>query len=228
MQAQPISGIHGTWIVEKDQHRGTVFIPWETPDSNACSRLADSVSSLCHVPFRLVLFPVLDWDGDLTPWPAPGVFKGQHFGGFASQTLSVLLDHIIPTYSDEFNLIAGYSLAGLFSLWALTQTPRFRGAASCSGSLWYPGFTEYMRSASLPADSLVYLSLGDLEEKARNPVLRTIGQETRHMAGLLSARPEVQWSTLVMNPGNHFAEPDERLSKGIAALINHLPSTVSG
>lgn len=223
MHTQVISGNRGTWIFEKEHHAVTVFVPSESPTKEECSQLADHISGQTAIPFRLVLFPISSWDRDLTPWPAAPVFKNQHLDGLASQTLSQLMNEYVPAYSDPANLIAGYSLAGLFSLWAMTQTQVFQGAASCSGSLWYPGFTDYMRSAQLPASSLIYLSLGDLEEKTRHPVLRTIGQETRGISELLSARSDVLWTTLEMNPGNHFAEPDHRLARGIACLIEHLP-----
>ena len=43
-------------------------------------------------------------------------------------------------------VIAGYSLAGLFALWAAWNSGYFRRVASVSGSLWYPGFTDYIRN----------------------------------------------------------------------------------
>ena len=63
----------------------------------------------------------------------------------------------------------------------------------------------------------VYLSLGDKEEKTRNPVMRTVGDCVREAHAYLSEngmRTVLEW-----NPGNHFKEPDLRMAKGFAWLI---------
>jgi hypothetical protein len=64
----------------------------------------------------------------------------------------------------------------------------------------------------------VYLSLGDKEEKTRNPVMRTVGDCLRRQYELLSAEPQVE-CTLEMNQGNHFKEADIRTAKGFAWLL---------
>ena len=56
--------------------------------------------------------------------------------------------------------IMGYSLAGLFALWAMYQTDIFAGCATCSGSMWYPGFVEYVNSQPTLANKQIYISLG--------------------------------------------------------------------
>ena len=57
--------------------------------------------------------------------------------------------------------IAGYSLAGLFAVYALYRTDVFARAASVSGSLWFPGFREYVFSHTpLCRPDCVYFSLG--------------------------------------------------------------------
>ena len=66
----------------------------------------------------------------------------------------------------------------------------------------------------------VYLSLGDKEEKTRNPVMRTVGDNIRKQYELLQADPVCGKCTLEMNPGNHFKEPDIRTAKGFAWLLN--------
>ena len=64
----------------------------------------------------------------------------------------------------------GYSMAGLFSLWAAYQTDAFAGVAAASPSIWFPDFLQYMKEHDIRTES-VYLSLGDREEKTRNPVM---------------------------------------------------------
>ncbi len=63
--------------------------------------------------------------------------------------MDTLTQRIVPLtenhlgYAPEFRGIAGYSLAGLFALWAVYQTGLFDRAASVSGSLWFDGFLTF-------------------------------------------------------------------------------------
>ena len=67
--------------------------------------------------------------------------------------------------------------------------------------------------------SRVYLSLGDKEEKARNPVMRTVGDCIRRQAAMLDGDAAYRECILEMNQGNHFREPDLRTAKGFAWLL---------
>ena len=116
--------------------------------------------------------------------------------------------------------IGGYSLAGLFSLWASYQTERFSGVAAASPSVWFPGWIEYAGSNVILADK-VYLSLGDKEERTRNPVMRMVGDNIRKQLEILSGDSGCSQSILEMNPGNHFKEPDLRTAKAFAWLLTH-------
>ena len=63
------------------------------------------------------------------------------------------------------------------------------------------------------------MSLGDKEEKTRNPVMRTVGDCIRKQSEMLDNDEGCKASILEMNPGNHFREPDLRTAKGFAWLI---------
>ena len=122
----------------------------------------------------------VDWNWELSPWSAPKAFQnGADFGGQASVLLDVLTRQIISLTEEhlrcvpEFRGIAGYSLAGLFALWAVYQTDLFDRAASISGSLWFDGFLDFMR-ANTPKAKLIYLSLGDREKEIKNPRLAAV------------------------------------------------------
>lgn len=106
------------------------------------------LSQATDAPFRLLAFQVEDWNRDLSPWPAPPVFRDQAFAGEADKTLKWLKDNM--DLSVDRRCIGGYSLAGLFSLWAFYETGLFQGAASCSGSLWFPGWIDYAQAKSAP------------------------------------------------------------------------------
>lgn len=66
----------------------------------------------------------------------------------------------------EWRGIAGYSLAGLFALYAIYQTDVFTRVGCISGSLWFPGFLEYVFThESKRRPGCLYFSLGDKEAK---------------------------------------------------------------
>ena len=115
---------------------------------------------------------VENWNHDLSPWNAPAVFGTEDFGDGAENTLEEVLQ--LCTDNDRKYCIGGYSMAGLFALWAAMQTDRFKGVAATSPSVWFPGFLEDMKSRRVGSDC-IYLSLGDKEEKTRNPVMAQVG-----------------------------------------------------
>ena len=114
--------------------------------------------------------------------------------------------------------IAGYSLAGLFALWSLWETPAFSRMASVSGSLWFPGLLDWCTGRPLAASpDVAYLSLGKREHKTPNRMMRGVLDATRGFEALLRERGVE--TTLELNPGNHFCEPDARTARGIAWLL---------
>ena len=97
----------------------------------------------CDQEVRLLAAQVMNWNRDLSPWEAPAVFGKDDFGSGASETLGELLS--LCGNKSKTYFIGGYSLAGLFALWAAYQTDAFFGVAAASPSVWFPGFVEYMR-----------------------------------------------------------------------------------
>ena len=92
----------------------------------------------------------------------------------------------------------------------------FKAVAAASPSVWFPGFVEYMKENEIHTGS-VYLSLGDREEKARNPVMATVGDRIRKANGLLMERginTILEW-----NQGNHFKDADIRTAKAFAWVM---------
>lgn len=170
-------------------------------------------------PFAIAAFASGDWNRDFSPWPAPALFKkAENFAGKAPETLAWLMDaylphveasgHIIP--GREQRAIMGYSLAGLFSLWACTRTEAFAACASCSGSLWYDGWADYMQAFQFQADTRVYLSLGDREGRARNQRMAAVEPITRATLARLQSDPHVTEATLQWHEGGHFDQVDDR------------------
>ena len=158
-----------------------------------------------------------NWYRDLSPWTAPAVFGDRAFGDGAAQTLNYLLhEGIVDSTAAKGTYIGGYSLAGLFALWAGTQTDCFDGIAAASPSVWFPGFVDYMRSAEFHTET-VYLSLGDREERTRNALMSKVGENIRTAYEIL--RGEGVDCVLEWNHGNHFRDPDLRTAKAFAWVM---------
>ena len=173
--------------------------------------------------FCLRAVRVKSWNQDLSPWPAPAVFGNEDFGDGAAETLRFLRDEVLSGSCadaapvDRRVYLGGYSLAGLFALWAGYQTDAFDGIAAASPSIWFPGFLTYMREQDLHAEA-AYLSLGDREERTRNPVMSQVGKAIREAEEILKQAGTdclLEW-----NKGNHFKEPDLRTAKAFAWLMN--------
>ena len=170
--------------------------------------------------FLLVTVPVDSWNRDLSPWNAPPVFGKELFGDGAKETLRRIEEELIPAFSgDRIFLLGGYSLAGLFALWAAYESGRFSGVAACSPSVWFPGFMDFQENHEIRTDT-VYLSLGDREEKAKNRVFATVGDCIRESDRLMRKRGVnclLEW-----NQGNHFVDGEIRTAKGFAWLLRQL------
>ena len=178
---------------------------------NEYKTIADS----CGTDFRLLAARTADWNNGLSPWKAPAVFGREGFGGGAEETLGELL--ALCEDKSKTYYIGGYSLAGLFALWAAYRTDVFSGVAAASPSIWFPGFIDYMKEHA-PHTGSVYLSLGDREEKIRNPVMSTVGKCIREAYEMLNGKGMA--CILEWNKGNHFREPDLRTAKAFAWVIS--------
>ena len=171
----------------------------------------------------LVCIDGADWDRDLSPWPAEKVFRGgDDFSGGAEGFLHVLLTKIVPaaeaSLSPAWRGLFSYSLAGLFSLWAMTQTDVFQRCASVSGSLWFDGFTEYLSAHPLLGQpEKVYLSLGDREEKAKNPRMQRVRIATEQAKTILQNQGVP--CAFELNPGGHFQDVLERQRRAVLSLL---------
>lgn len=193
------------------------------------------------------------WEENFSPWCAPRVFaKGPNFGDGAQKTLDTLINQVIPwteselTESPAYRMLVGYSLAGLFSLWAgvsqqvargcqpddvLSQSgpssqpyavpaATFQRIGAVSGSFWFPGLLDYVDrqlSGGVVGLTHVYLSLGDREARTPNPQIMHV----RENAELLASKLENAGitSTFELNRGNHFQNVEGRMQKALDWLV---------
>ena len=178
-------------------------------DMNFIENEVALIKELSNTDFKLIAMKTDNWNNDLSPWKAPAVFGNEDFGGKACQTL----DEVLKLTEDKTKTyyIGGYSLAGLFALWAAYQTDTFAGVIAASPSVWFPGFVSYMKANEIKVQN-VYLSLGDKEEKAKNPIMATVGDCIREAYAWLNEQGVnvvLEW-----NQGNHFKDADVRTAKG--------------
>ena len=203
--------------------RVLIIQPTGPHEEDSLPRQVEAIRAACSVSFLLAAFPVSDWNRELSPWDAPPVFGKEPFGHDAGETLTWVLERLLPALTARYTLpedfpaiLGGYSLAGLFALWSATRTGRFSGIMAASPSVWFPGWMEEVKAHPIQAGN-VYLSLGDREEKSRSPQFARVGDCIREQAALLQA--EGIRSTLVWNAGNHFQSPDLRTAAGFAWCI---------
>lgn len=184
--------------------------------------LSDALSS------TLVSVSISNWNDALTPWPAPGLYREEApFGGRAAETLDDLCSHVMPDIERQEGLspraraICGYSLGGLFSLYAFTHSTAFCACGCLSGSVWYEGWVDHLQGLDLQLDGrFAFLSLGSKEKRGAQPIMRTVQENMEACAQILSDHGcEVHYE---VTPGNHFQHVDERISKGLSALDEFL------
>lgn len=231
------------------EHRIRLYPPQSSPMSSPTSLQAENrCGTVCAVlpcaretegravadilavlsPETVLCTVAVDWNRELSPWQAPRAFSGgEDFGGGGSEFLAFLIGTLLPYLSKTYGFaqyaLCGYSLAGLFALWAMMETDAFAGIASMSGSLWYDGFLtclEKYGSAHRIPGFPVYLSLGDRESAARNPRLASVGVCTERAADILCASGCCV--KRASNPGNHFADVAQRCADGIAWICGEI------
>ena len=153
--------------------------------------------------------PVIkDWNSELSPWPADG------FGGKGEELEKWILSTM---NSSHHYIIAGYSLGGLFSLWMYGRHESFVGCISASGSLWFPGWINYLHTINRKA--VVYLSLGRKESKTKNKLMCTVGQNTIETYQYLVKNNRCIY---IEENGGHFTEPDQRMIRGFKWVFENL------
>ena len=193
------------------------------------------------------------WEKNFSPWCAPRVFaKGPNFGNGAQKTLDTLINQVIPWTESElaespaYRVLVGYSLAGLFSLWAgvsqqvargcqpdnvssqpgpssqsdAVPTSTFQRIGAVSGSFWFPGLLDYVDqqlSGGAVGLTHAYLSLGDREARTPNPQIMHVRENAELLASKLKSAGIT--STFELNRGNHFQNVEGRMQKALDWLV---------
>ena len=195
------------------------------------------------------------WEENFSPWCAPRVFaKGPNFGDGAQKMLDTLINQIIPWAESEltkppaYRSLVGYSLAGLFSLWAGVSQQVARGCqpntatapqlsalaaphvdapaatfqriGAVSGSFWFPGLLDYVdQQIRGGVVGLTHAYLSLGDREARTPNPQIM--HVRENAELLASKLESVGitSTFELNRGNHFQNVEGRMQKALDWLV---------
>lgn len=194
-----------------NKHRDQMGKPDNSKNIELLAFLEESCKDL---DYRLVTYEVADWSAQFSPWPdwrLPDEVTGK-----GRETVAFLKDELIPgvhnRYGDCKIYLLGYSMAGLFSLWAAYQLENIAGVASCSGSLWYPDFVKYVQEHELADDMNIYISLGGKESKTKDLFMQIVDEATNDVVKHLKEHHNVKYE---MNPGGHFSNIDKRIAKAV-------------
>ena len=173
-----------------------------------------------------VVIEDVNWNDDLTPWPAEGVFKkAKPFGGKAATFLNKLTNEIIPETERSMGIenaertLLGVSLSGLFAVWSAFNTDAFTNTISISGSLWYDGFVEWMKEQT-PSPQLkkVCMLLGEKEKNSKEKRMATVEKRTLTAANILKAKSQVP-VLFELVEGTHFSPIMPRLERAFEAIV---------
>lgn len=173
----------------------------------------------------IIVIPDVNWNDDLTPWPAEGVFrKAKPFGGKATSFLDKLTNEIIPEVEKNLGLedaertIMGVSLSGLFAIWSAFKTDSFTNIISISGSLWYDGFVEWMKE-QMPSPQIkrVCMLLGEKEKNAKDKRMATVEERTLAAAEILKANSQAS-VLFELVEGTHFSPILPRLERAFEVV----------
>lgn len=173
----------------------------------------------------IVVIEDVNWNDDMTPWPAIGVFKkAKPFGGRAASFLNKLTNEIIPNTERELRIenaeraLLGVSLSGLYAVWAVFNTDAFTNIISISGSLWYDGFIEWMEEQT-PSPQLkkVCMLLGEKEKNSKEKRMATVEERTLAAANIMKAKSQAAVSFELVE-GTHFSPVLPRIERAMMCI----------
>ena len=191
------------------------------------SQILEKVKLLTDKDFSILTIYGFEWNNNLSPYKASAIFKGASvFKGEAKDFLELVILKLIKEVTTKenlrpiYNVLVGYSMAGLFAVYALYNTDAFLKIGSVSGSLWYPNFVEFIKNNEvLHSISTFYMSLGDKEKKTKNKIMSQVKADSLIIFDRISSK--ISNSKFEFNKGNHFQDEPLRVAKCIAYLLSN-------
>lgn len=187
----------------------------------------EGIRKAVNVSFAFVAIVIEDWHFELAPWADPCVSCCKEAGEGAVKTLNFITENLVPCLYNIFGrlpiVLGGYSLGGLFALWAASKVSCFDAVAAASPSVWLNGWMRHTESHPVNVKD-VYLSLGDQEEHVRNRFFKKVGVNIRSEYELLKVRLGSCHCTLEWHRGGHFVDADTRTARAFAWCVNQMAS----
>lgn len=221
MQTFTISNLEIAAVKESADRICYVLYPF---DSNW-----ELVEELAHkYDLSIVAITGMDWDNDLTPWHAKGEPPGSpDFKGNASKFLSTLLNEVLPETERRLGInekavrtLTGVSLSGLFTLWQWMTNDTFQNIISLSGSFWYDGLVEWIKSQPVPKKTgKAYFLLGNQEAKTNIKAFQPVRTDTEEIVKYLHAGGINDLFEIV--PGNHYQYGQQRLEHAFFRMFGN-------
>ena len=179
--------------------------------------------------YILVTISNIDWNRELSPWYQDKLFKNdKEYLGDADSYINELINIIIPKIKEIINnelnieieeyILGGYSLAGLFSLYTIYKTNIFSKIICVSSSLWYPNLLKFIKENNYyKKPNKIYFSLGNKEKNTKNELMKKVEDNTIEIEKYYK---DLGIKTIFeYNEGNHFNNPELRISKGINWIL---------
>jgi predicted alpha/beta superfamily hydrolase len=186
---------------------------------------AAQLAALAHIPYVLVTIELEDWTVDLMPWADGNISRDPEAGKHGQETLAYILQSLLPELQRRYGalpvILGGYSLGGLFALWASCQTDAFAAVAAASPSVWIHGWLPFAKK-HVPMAGCIYLSLGDREEHVKNQAIARVGDNLRGYYDLLRRQLGADRCTLVWEQGGHFNDNPARLARAFAWCLERM------
>ena len=121
--------------------------PTARHESAAIDREMELIASHCGHRFVMAAFWVDDWALGLMPWHDDAVSRREAVGQHGTDTLRYVCDVLMPWLGRHYGplpvVLGGYSLGGLFALWASCLCEGICGVAAASPSVWIEGWMEF-------------------------------------------------------------------------------------
>lgn len=147
--------------------------------------------------YLIEVIEINDWQDELS------------FSSKAGKTLLHTIETIKQKNASLKCYVSGYSLAGLFSLYAMHELD-LQGAVCVSGSLWKEGWLDYLKNHPVK-NKKIYLSLGSKEHKTRNMMMKNVLKNTLETYEIYRNDNQCIFEK---NVGNHFFQSEQRMMKG--------------
>ena len=181
-----------------------------------------------HKPALALNFVLIDSKNradDYTPWPLQASnAMPKDFGGKAAEHLTFITTKVIPFCESEYGfssstekrVIGGYSLGGLFSLYAAVNTDLFGTILSCSSSMWYPDFLDYLMEHPFKAlHPNLYMSVGDEEGLTASNLTKDQIPNTMAFKDWLEKKFQANDFKFILEEGNHGNNIPRRVERAV-------------